>query len=247
MEVLNISTSGLFKSSLKFLQERMEAHAKNCCITTKLEITQERNQLFVSYDNSNSKVNAVLTDAIAEVVITDCKYHYIESSLTLPIEDGISRHAFIRALSNFDRATDKIIAKSLVKITPNFLLDSFYTFSLDALKKRWQEACALANDNACFLVCDGTFRELLRFLISNLETRVPEVHLFQRAGEVEVLTRNLKPASVYVGDELSGDAQVISKLIDLAPKRIFLHQDVNTAMQDCICNLFGGCVQVVQN
>jgi len=280
-ETLSISTGDIFRSSLRYIEKLLEGFKKNGAITTKITNGGGRSELNIAFDGVNTAMLAKLIetvqDAVADIVITDCKCHYIESTLKLPIEDEISRHAFIRALSGFDRAADKTIASTLINLTPNFLLDSFYTFSLDPLKARWQEVCALANDNACFLVCDGTFRELLRFLISNLESREPEVHLFQREDGVEVLTRALKPVNVYVSDELPADAQVVSKLISIAPKRIVLHRHCE-AQSDGVChsephgytevrnlsrptdmtertchvidfiqNLFGSCVQVVQN
>ena len=275
---LCISTSGLFLSSLRYIDKRLEPFKKSGAVTTKTSNHDGRNCLYIAFNafkgglsarnrqtdaNAPHEIASHIIDAIADIVITDCKFHYIESSLHLPIDNEFNRHAFIRALTGFDRATDKSIAKSLINLTPTFLLDSFYTFSLDTLKVRWQEVCVLANDNACFLVCDGTFRELLRFLISNLESSCTEVHLFGRDGGVEVLTRALKPVNVYVNDELSADAQVVSKLIAIAPKRIFLHSPPKThtnghceersdeAIQprvfDFIQNLFGSCVQVVQS
>jgi len=245
-EVFSLSTDGIFSSSLRYIDRRLESFKKGGAVTTEIVEVNGRHQLAVKFDGSR-KVTSALVDAIADVVITDCKYHYIESSLNLPINDEISRHAFIRALSNFDHTQDLCIAKSLIKLTPNFLLDSFYTFSLDALKARWQEVCALANENACFLVCDGTFRELLRFLISNLESRHAEVHLFQHADRVEVLSGNLKPVDIYVNDELPPDSQIISTLISIAPKRIFLHKDTSSnPVFDFIRDLFRGCVQIVQ-
>jgi len=246
-------------SSLRYIDKRLEPFKKSGAVTTKRSDFGGRSRLVITFNglemgNTARKKKAnteiangialAIADAVADIVITDCKFHYIESSLKLPIEDEISRHAFIRALTGFDRTTDKSIAKTLINITPDFLLDSFYTFSLDTLKSRWQEVCALANDNACFLICDGTFRELLRFLISNLESREHEVHLFGRDGGVEVLTRALKPVNVYVNDELSADAQVVSKLIAIAPKRIFLHQNISPVMQEFVCNLFGSCVVI---
>jgi len=230
-----ITTDGIFASSLRYIERRLEPFAKNGKVTTEITNTKTGHQLAITITSlprkrqqcelTAHKITSTLVDAIANVVITDCKYHYIESSLKLPVRDEISRQAFIRALANFDRTQDLCIAKSLIKLTPNFLLDSFYTFSLDVLKTRWQEVCALANDNACYLVCDGTFRELLRFLISNLETRHQEVHLFDRAGKVEVLASNLKPIpNIYINDELSQDSAIISTLISIAPKKIYIHQ-----------------------
>jgi hypothetical protein len=234
------------------LDKRLLPFKKKGKVTAKLTTGGGRSCLTVVLNAAKDSASArnlesALIDTLSDVVITDFKFHFIKSSLNLPIDDEISRHAFIRALSNFDRAVDKHIAKSLLKLSPDFLLDSFYVFSIDSLKVRWQEVCALANENARFLVCDGTFRELLRFLISNLESRCAEVHLFQRHGGVDVLTSALKPINVYAGDELSADAQVVSKLIAIAPKRIFLHQNINPSTQEFICNLFGNCVQVVQN
>lgn len=248
-----ISSDSAFLSSLRHIGRRLEPFKKTHNITVKLTNLSGRHQLCVAYNSlkngqaarERAGVASALVDAIADVVVADCKYYYIESSLRLPIDDEISRHAFIRALSNFDRTQDHCIAKSLIKLTPHFLLDSFYMFSLDILKTRWQEVCTLANENACFLVCDGTFRELLRFLISNLECRCPEVHLIERGGEVEVLAGDLKPINVYVNDELSGGSQVISTLISIAPKRIFVHQDANpNPIFDYVRELFRGCVQV---
>jgi len=252
-EIITISTNNdLFLSSLRYLDKRLLPFKKGGRVTAKLTTGDGRSCITVTLNGSATgaaarDLESALIDALADVVITDFKFHFIESSLNLPIDDEISRHAFIRALSNFDRIVDKHIAKSLLKLTPDFLLDSFYVFSIDVLKLRWQEVCALANENARFLVCDGTFRELLRFLISNLESRCAEVHLFQRHGVVDVLTSGLKPINVYAGAEVSEDAQVVSKLIAIAPKRIFLHQNINPSVQEFICSLFGNCVRVVQN
>lgn len=260
-EVFSISTNDVFLSSLRHIERQLEPFKKDYKLTTEILHSDGRHQLSVAFGGSEHdqttqknaitpvmhKVIPALIDAIADVIITDCKYYYIESSIKLPIQDEISRHAFIRALSNFDRTQDLCIAKSLINLTPNFLLDSFYTFSLDVLKARWQEVCALANENACYLMCDGTLRELLRFLISNLETRYQEVHLFQRADKVEILASNLKPINVYVNDELSQDSKVISTLISIAPKKIFCHFDAKQSpIFDFIRELFRGCVMVEQ-
>jgi hypothetical protein len=115
-----------------------------------------------------------LTDAMADIIITDCKSYYINSRIKLPIEDQISRHAFTCALLAFDHDTDKIIAKTLIKLSPKFNLDSFFDFMLDVLKARWDEVCLLANENISYLVCKQTFAELLQFLISNIDCELDE-------------------------------------------------------------------------
>lgn len=251
-DVVTISTDERFAASLRYILKRLESFIKTGVISARILKNGARNELIIAINALDEakvkKIASTVIDSIAEVVITDCKSYYIESSLKLPIDDEISRHAFIRALSSFDSETDKMIAKSLIKLTPSFLLDSFYQFMIDDLKVRWNEVCGLANENACYLVCAGTFRELLRFLISNLESRASEVHLFKRKNGIEVLNGGLKPINnIYINEDLPADIQVVSKLISVAPKKIFIHDNDQTPLISFIQNLFGGCVQVVQN
>jgi|GEM_PF-1104877 len=263
-ELLTISTDEKFAGSLKYILRRLSEFVKNGGISAELCEKPGRLDLAVAVNYSKDlnsadmdenristeKLLDLITDCIADVVITDYKFHYIESSIKLPIEDEISRHAFIKALSNFDSDTDKEIAKSLIKLTPVFLLDSFYQFMIDDLRARWNEVCVLANENASYLVCTGTFRELLRFLISNLESREREIHLFESKGGIEVLTSCLKPVSnIYVNEDLAPDVKVISKLISIAPKKIYLHQNADNQklpIFDFIQTLFSGCVQIMR-
>ena len=266
-DILKISTDERFASALRYIMRRLSTFTKGERISTYISQKGGRSELVIALasletdagrKDEHSDVVAVIrklghtiVDSIADIIITDCKSHYIETSLKLPIDDEISKHAFIRALSNFDSEADKTIAKSLIRLTPVFLLDSFYQFMIDDLKVRWNEVCSLANENACYLVCAGTFRELLRFLISSLESRENEVHLFERANGIEVLTGGLKPVKeVYVNEDLPQDIQVVSKLISIAPKKIYLHQDsgeTQTPLINFIQGLFGGCIQVIRN
>jgi hypothetical protein len=194
-------------------------------------------------------LGSVIADALADIIITDCKAHYINERIRLPIRDRLARHAFTSALSTFDRDTDKIIAKSILD---NFTggagcvcrLDGLYEFRLDALKSRWEEVCLLANENICYLVCQRTFLELLRFLISNIDGISDEVHVVRGAEGLEVLGPDLTPIEgIYINESLPADIRVVGKLIAIAPKRIFLHADHPT-LAGHIKNLFGTCTVV---
>jgi len=182
----------------------------------------------------------IVADVLADIIVTDLKSHYIASQINLPNDDQVASHAFIRALSTFDRETEKIIAKTIIKVTPSIYLDSLYEFMLDVLKNRWNEVCHLANENICYLACRRTFLELLRFLISNIESLSDEAHIV----DFEVLGRGLKPIKdVYVNESLPPDIKVISKLVTIAPKRVFLHGD-HPKLLESINSLFGSCVRV---
>ena len=241
---VEISTDERFSSSLAFIRKQF-----NGCAVVE---DAGRVKLVIDVQQNCISSMGVIADAIAEVVITDMKSHFIESRLRLPIENPVNKAAFIKALSSFDADTDRLLARSLVKLVPDegevvrFLLDSFYEFKLDDLKMRWQEVCVLANENICFLVCARTFAELLRFLISNIDSIADEAHVFVRSGGVEVLGRDLRPFDVYVNEALPPDIQIVNKLIAIAPKRIFLHQPkaFAPALIENIQNLFGSCVVV---
>ena len=158
--VYEISSDERFSGSLDYIQSRVGG-----------EVTKHgtRSTLVVQ-----GMGNTDLIDALSDIIITDCKSFYINERIKLPIGDTVLRHAFTCALLTFDRDTDKIIAKTLINLTPKFNLDSFFEFRLDVLKSRWDEVCLLANENIHFLVCRKTFMELLQFLISNIDCTMDE-------------------------------------------------------------------------
>ena len=131
-------------------------------------------------------------DAVAEVVISNCKAFYINERVKLPIHDLVLRNAFTSALLAFDRDTDKIIAKTLLGDLVrggSCCLDSVYDFMLTSLKERWNEVIQLANDNMCYLVCRKTFEELLSFLISNIDCKIDDtmfMHIPEKNTREEV-------------------------------------------------------------
>ena len=221
-EVITVSSSDDFASSLRYIAG---------CIPDAI-FGQKEKRNFVKIPVNVKNVGR-LVDCIADITIADYKSHFIQSKIKITIEDEVSRHAFIRALCSFDRTTDKVIAKRLIKLTPYFLLDSFFEFMTGELKKRWQEVIDLANDNAPHLMCEGTFGELLRFLISNLESRTDEVHI----QDCKIMNA---PANICVRDDLPTDVRLVSQLISIAPKKIFLHDKDSSKITDFIQNVFGG-------
>ena len=236
MAAVTISSDQRFASSLAYVKARAGGT---------LTARGSRVRLVI-----NDAPQRVIAEVLSDIIVTDLKSHYIESQIHLPSDDQVITQAFIRALSTFDRETEKIIAKSIIKVTPNIYLDSLYEFTLDTLKTRWNEVCNLANENTCYLACPRTFMELLRFLISNIESLSDEAHVIQVTSDkgqvtnLEVLGRGLKPfKDIYINESLPPDVKVISKLVTIAPKRVFLHGDY-PKLQESINNLFGSCVLV---
>jgi hypothetical protein len=204
-------------------------------------VAADGNDMTLSCDGVGFR--GTLLDALADVVITDCKSFYINEKIRLPIKDVLARHAFTAALSTFDRTTDKIIAKTILEnvFTDGGVchLGGIYEFCLGNLKSRWDEVVLLANENVCYLVCQKTFNELLRFLISNIESISDEAHIIANANGFEVVGAGLTPIDeVYINNELPNAIGVVCKLIAIAPKRIYLHIQ-EPALVGQIKNLFG--------
>jgi len=230
-QTISIRSDERFASCLPYVGERL-ARSKIDVKLAPLECLIERR---------TKALQEHLISALSEVIVVDCKAHFIESNLKLPIQNKLHKHAFIRALCEFDYETDKMIASALLQLGDEFLLHSFYDFCTDKLKTRWQEAITLANDNLPHLLCGQNFCELLRFLVSTIENRTHEAFIVKRGACVEVLDRNMRPfEGVYVNLTLPEDIRIIETLVALSPRKIF-NLTGSKDLQETIETIFGNC------
>ena len=234
MTTFTVSADKRFASSLEYISTRLGA--------VKVGLKQTPNKLVVNACKNTEMVAATILDALCEVIVTDCKAHYIREKLRVKITDPVMQCAFIRALSTFDYETDKLLVGGLLKLTPTFLLSSFYDFCLDDLKKRWDEVCVLANENIALLLVERNLNELIRFLIQSIQPKVNQVYLRNAGEHVELLDRNMELVEgVYVNPTLTADANVVEKLVALSPRKIFFigewcefFDKVNDIFTDCV-------------
>ncbi|MCL2756022.1 MAG: hypothetical protein FWE45_03150 [Firmicutes bacterium] len=234
MKSLKIISDERFGSSLLYVKRRFEA-----IDSTLVEVTDDGLEISCTFEKNSNEIQAIIKDIISEIVVTDCKAYFIKSNINLPTHDQIGVTAFLCALCEFDRSTDKLLATSLIKLSPVFVIGSFYDFCLDVLKNRWSEVCMLANENLPFLCCPKTFSELLGFLISNVESAVSEVYLKHEKKGVTVVDRHMKPIDhVYVNEALPNELKVISILVSLNPRRIFM-LDEDCQLYQRIAEIFG--------
>jgi len=236
MKTLTITSDDRFMRGLTHIANHLEramCNEPSVGISFKSQSDRVCLEVKIADQTVERRVFATLQTQLAKLIISDAKSHYIQSNMRLVIPDEVNRHAFIRALSSFDKETDFLIAKSLIVLTPHFALDSFYDFRITPLKKRWQEVCHLANDNQAYLICPRTFCELLRFLISNLDPLCEEAHI---TGDKIMLKNQYIPLEASA---MPQDAKVVTRLIDLAPRKIVVHRDCNAALTSKIQTLFG--------
>lgn len=185
---------------------------------------------------------AVVEKCVCKVICNFYKERFLSENLRLPLHENIGLAAFKKALINFDRETDLyIICKNLV-LNENLHLDSFYNFKLKALRDKWAELVALANENSDYLGSSEAFFDLLRFLIDNLQVCEDEISVFEDengwliSGQSEDCPHGM----------LTKEGLVCS-LIELCPKKINLFCRTDDATAGFLSKIFEERVNVCYN
>lgn len=177
-----------------------------------------------------------LFDSIVTQIVTTMKGEYLQKKIR------IKNKTLIKVLINYDKKSDTVIAGSLFQLTPKILLDSIYDFSLNRLKCRWNEVIQLVNENYIQLTQKVLFNELLRFLILNMDYRIPEAHVMVIDHHATICDQKLQPLPQI-------DEDIVNALIEVAPRQIFIHNNADLASEiiERIETLFPNCVCIEYN
>ena len=221
--IMKISTDERFVVCLEYLAEKFHCKIKQTdsryTLNLKLEVDQFR-----------------LFDCLVTQIVTTMKGYYLQSKLK------IKNKTLIKILLNYDKKSDTIIAGTLFQITPEILLDSLYDFSLTRLKYRWDEVIQLVNENYIHLSQKVLFNELLRFLILNMDYRIPEAHVMAIDHKATICDQKLQPLP-------QKDDDIVNALIEFAPRQVFIHasSDLTNEIVERIETLFPNCVCIEYN
>lgn len=219
---MEISTDERFRFCLEHLAKKFHCEVQHNGQRYFLHLTRiNRYQLF---------------DSIVNQIVTTMKTIYLQERIK------IKNKTLVKVLINYDKKSDTVIAGSLFKMTPKILLDSIYDFSLTRLKYRWDEVVQLVNENYSQLTQKVLFNELLRFLILNMDHRIPEAHVLVVNHETMICDQKLQPLP-------QTDDDIINTLIEFAPRQIFIHnkQDLARDVIERIETLFANCVCIEYN
>jgi hypothetical protein len=234
---MEISTDERFAFVLPIIKQKIKASQK-----TAARITKTKNRSILRIDPT-ADGDDILFGILCKIIVTELKIYYIRTHARIPNMNTINSAAFIKALATYDAKTDMIIASAIVKITPHIHLDSLYDFRLSPLHKRWADVTALINDNINNLTCPSMFNELLRFLIANLEYKNKEAHIVKNGRRIQICDDNLTPFENTAFDNIG----IISALIDISPKTVFIHSGNNEIDYTLIKNIeaiFPNCVRI---
>ena len=220
---MEISTDERFLSCLEHLATKFHG---------RIQSTQNRYVLQLSPRINRYK----LFDSIVSQIVTTMKAYYLQSQIK------IKNTTLIKVLINYDKKADTVIAGSLFQLSPKILLDSIYDFAISRLKCRWYEVVQLVNENYLQLTQTVMFNELLRFLILNMDYRIPEAHVMLIDHQATICDQKLQPLP-------QNDEDIINALIEVAPRQIFIHTDTDLAHDiiERIETLFPNCVCIEYN
>ncbi len=182
----------------------------------------------------------LLLELVSEVITQDFKFEYLNTNLGTIIPNELTRAAFIRALTVFDKQTDKDLIKKQLVFENELNIDSFFYFKLGELTQRWQEICVLVRENISALQASGSLAGLLKFLIKTSDIGYDEVHIIKRKGRFVLTDKSSRPIhALFEMCDNKSQADTIGDLILLSPSKIVLHRaTTREPFFDFIENLF---------
>lgn len=246
---ITISTDKSRMKDVLFIINRIRSQVKALKAIMVCEEIDKRSKLTIAVvEEKKDFLISIIFDAIAESIVRSYKEEYLYSKLYDKIADKVVLSAFVKALTMFDKTSDKEFVKQKLSISEEILMDSFYKFRLWDLEKRWSEIASLVSESSSYLLMSGTFMELMRFLIMTNECECGEISLKVQNGHI--CAKNNEGMDVfsfkYVKNDDKSLINVISELISLAPEKIIVDGEyIDENLKKYLTGLFEGRVSVL--
>jgi hypothetical protein len=125
-----------------------------------------------------------LKDYMCELYLTRVKKDYMRSHIKINVDIF---DILLCILVGFDRDSERDLLDKTIVIGEDFSIDGYFNFRLGELRRRWDEICSLAKENAFFLTNQDTMYELLRFLMSTIKPKVERITVRWIEGKFVVL------------------------------------------------------------
>ena len=246
---LTISTSKAKSSDINYIINKIRKPIKNMHGILVMEEYEGRSNLAIAVDKSKKDyVLGLIFDAISEAIIRSYKYDFLNENISLQVTSLVTRCAFIRALTMFDKQSDKDFIKKRLKPSGKICIDSLYHFRLWELEKKWKDIASLVSQNSNYLLAQGAFFDLMKFLILTNEVETGEIHIKTQNNQIFACLKEGK--EVFAFDYKDNDdslVKILSELICLAPEKIVLYPDLDgSELSKYIFSLFDDRVLVVK-
>lgn len=201
-----------------------------------LDVVEELEGVITSFE-SCGKISIILACSMLEkprleyhinntlslAICTFFKEKFLQSRLKLPEKSDIEIYTFKKALICFDRETDRFLVSKFLVFGKSLNLESFFHFRLRALKEKWTELVAIANDNSTYLLGDDSFIELLKFLIDNIDVASEQV--FVKILNNKIAVKDAE-GNMLLSQQLPNKYNLVEFLLSSSPRKIHWQADV---------------------
>lgn len=247
---LTISTSKTKEKDIDFIFSMLKNKIRSVKGIVVSEEVDGRVKLSLAVPQSQKEFAVSLTfDAIAESIVQSYKHEFLKRNLNFQTGNKMVESALIKALSVYDKKSDKDFIKSKLVLSSEILIDSFFRFRLWELEKRWKNIAELVRENMSFLCMNGSLVELMRFLVMSNECEIGELHIHVSDGIVHCHDLSGEELFNMVYDPLDETSKIniLTELISLSPEKIVIHQeDADCDIASEIVNVFERKVCVVK-
>lgn len=191
--------------------------------------------LLVAYPDAQKEVfNKIIRTELTRFFSYYFKIDFFKKNLVLKMLNNVYSEMFIRALSRFDQNLD-IRDITLAIYEFNIInLQSFFYFRLTGMKRRWEELIKLTNENTVWQLSKQSFEDLLKFLISNLESQIDFVDIVINDKTTIIYDKNNNLITQKKIKAEFSQFWIVMALIKFSPKNINIqaNENINLSLID---------------
>ena len=174
---------------------------------------------FGAEQRNKNKIISTVKECLVKVYLTVIKKEYMEKHLRIFHASKVSQLLLLNTLVAFDRVSEDSLLRDELELGTNFNIDGFFNFRMTELKNRWRDVCKLASEHSEYLSSEDTVNELLKFLITAVNSKVSKAEIRQDGNSIEVVEYASETPQLITFDDYE---QLMLYLIDTAPKKIII-------------------------
>lgn len=185
------------------------------------------------------KCKAHLKLVLADLICEKIKFDFLYDNLDTICFDENYAFALSKVCTYFDNDLDRqIVLQNLDLSSKKINVESFFYFKLGMLRSKWLELCNITSDNAHAIIKSGNFIELVRFFLSNMETRSQSV-ILEMQEKCLIYHDIKKDFDTITSIDPQDKFLVLGKLIELNPDLIKIYPDEsNIETVNLVKNIF---------
>lgn len=242
---LTISNQRNKKDYMRFVYNKLKPHVDNSKGIIIFEETDGRLSISLAVPNKERDFyKAFVLELVSEIIVMDYKYEYIKANLNAQISNDELWISFLKALTVFDKQTDKDLIKKNLAFTSELLIDSSYNFRMWEVRDRWREIVSLVEENLSGLLARDSFVDLMKFLIAASEPEADTVYIKKCKNTPEIMINDTQKAInlCFFEENVKNSIKILSELVCLCPRSIVIDFDDEnySDLVEKISNIFEG-------